>query len=441
MRRLFLGILGLPVLTLAGCFTTSGGSPTAERAVASGSAVREDTRMTLTTLDQHCMAFGERYVNAMADSCDEIEQGAKDLQARADVHLLKLRTATSVYDILTGSSPFAKLMDLIVLVELQYRVQVTDNVAVEDYGQDLAPPLLRALFEGRADVWRVADQVLKPEQRKILEHMIDDWRARNPDVHAVAGVRFNEFSEYRGKSILDGIPLGSGLLAPVSEATRQIEETRMLAERGFFLTKRMARLARWEAEALFNSMMLHPEIRTLDETAVRMAAILESLPGKIADERTAIVKRMEDREKAIGAIAQDVRGTVADVKETVKEFHPLLQESEGVLESANVLAAKFVSPEGAKETPKDSHPFDIREYTTTVRELRGLLESPAWTARLTEINQAAQSRVRDAGHEVDHLVRSFFWHAMALIVALIVLAFVLALTYRLILHRLPSRPA
>jgi hypothetical protein len=118
MRRFFLGILGLPILTLAACV---GSTPTAEAPVASGTAVREDTRMTLATLDQHCMAFGESYVNAIRNSCDDIEQGSKDLEVRANAHLLKLRTANAVYDILTGPSPFAKLMDLVVLVELQYR--------------------------------------------------------------------------------------------------------------------------------------------------------------------------------------------------------------------------------------------------------------------------------------------------------------------------------
>jgi hypothetical protein len=437
MRRLSLGILGLPALALAGCVSTSGGTPPGEAPVASGTAVREDARMTLTTLDQHCMAFGERYVNGMRNGCDDIEQGATDPQVRADAHLLILRTASSVYDILTGSNPFAKLMDLVVLVELQYRVLVADGVAVKVYGKESAPALVRALLEGRADVWRVADLVLKPDQRKVLEDMIETWRGRNPDVEKVAGVRFSEFSEYRGKSVLDGVPLGSGLLAPVSEATRQIEETRMLAERGLFLTKRMPQLARWQAEALFNSMMLHPEIRKLNETVVRVAGVLESLPARVAEERAAIMKRMEDREKAIGAIAQNVRLTAADVKEIVKEFHPLLQESEGVLETANVLVGKFSSPEGAKEVPKNSHPFDIREYTTTVRELRELLESPAWTTRLSEINQAAKSRVKDAGHEVDHLENRFFWYSALLLV----LAFGLALAYRLITRRLPSRPA
>lgn len=428
LRFLAVGVLVLLGATLAGCL---GSSAPAEPAVASGASVREDTRMTLTTLDQHCMAFGERYVNAMRNACDTIEQDAKDLQIRAEAHLLKLRTANSVYDILTGSSPFSKLMDLVVLVELQYRVLVTDKVAVRVYGLESAAVLLRALFEGRADVWRVADLVLKPEQRKVLEDMVDDWREKNPDAEVVANVRFSQFSELRGKSVLDGVPLGSGLLAPVSEATRQVEETRMLAERGLFLTKRMPQLARWQAEALFNTMMLHPEVRKLNETAVRVAGVLETLPARIAEERAAIMKRMEEREKAIGAIAQDVRATAADVKDIVKEVDPLLRELEGILKAADSLVGRVAPANGAKEPSKDSHPFDIREYTATVRELRELLESPAWSSRLSDVNQTAQFRVSQARQELGRLVRTILWSAAALIG----LVFVLSVAYRLLERR------
>ena len=434
MRYWTAGVLALLGATLAGC-SLSGNSPPAGAPVASGSAVRESTRMTLAVLDQHCMAFGERYVNAFRNATDHIEQHTADLEIRSQAHLHKLRTANSVYDILSGPSPFAKLMDLVLLVELQYRVWVTDKVAEKVYGADLAPLLVSVLTEQRTDVWRVADQVLKPDQRRIMEEMIDDWRKRNPDVEAVAFVRFSEFSEYRGKSILDGVPLGSGLLAPVSEANRQIEETRMLAERGLYLSKRLPQLARWQAEALLNTVMLHPEIRKINETAIRVASVLESLPGRIAEERAAIMKRMEDREKAIGAIAQDVRTAAGDFKETVKEIHSLLQESEGVLNAADSLVGKIAPADGAVEPAKDSHPFDIREYATAIRDLRALLESPAWTSRLSDLNQTAQSRVTHAGAEVRGLLHTLFWLAAVLIV----LAFGLAVAYRA-LGRKPRIP-
>jgi hypothetical protein len=209
----------------------------------------------------------------------------------------------------------------------------------------------------------------------------------------------------------------------------------MLAERGLYLSKRLPQLARWQAEALLNTVMLHPEIRKINETAIRVASVLESLPGRIAEERAAIMKRMEDREKAIGAIAQDVRTAAGDFKETVKEIHSLLQESEGVLNAADSLVGKIAPADGAVEPAKDSHPFDIREYATAIRDLRALLESPAWTSRLSDLNQTAQSRVTHAGAEVRGLLHTLFWLAAVLIV----LAFGLAVAYRA-LGRKPRIP-
>lgn len=436
MRQWTVAVLALLGATLAGCFSSLGTSPTVEPQVASGSAVREDTRMTLAALDQHCMAFGERYVNAFRNATDDIEQNTTDLEIRSQAHLHKLRTATSVYDILSGPSPFSKLMDLVLLVELQYRVWVTDKVAARVYGAALAPHLVAALTEERADVWRVAEQVLKSDQRQVMVEMIDDWRKKNPEAEAVANVRFSEFSEYRGKSILDGVPLGSGLLAPVSEATRQLEETRMLAERGLYLTKRMPQLARWQAEAFLHSVMRHPEVHKFNDTAARVAAVVETLPARFAEERAIIMKRIEDREKAIGAIAQDVRVSAADVKETVKEIHSLLKESEGVLKVADSLAGKLLPGQAGDEGPKGLHAFDIREYTATVRALREFLESPAWTSRLSDLNQTAQLRVTHAGTEAGLLLNSMFWRAAVLIL----LVFGLAIAYRALGRRTASSP-
>jgi hypothetical protein len=123
-------------------------------------------------------------------------------------------------------------------------------------------------------------------------------------------------------------------------------------------------------------------------------------------------------------------------------MHSLLQESEGVLKAADSLAVKL-APD-AKDPSKPSHPFDIREYTASLgealkalHEMRGLLESPAWTARVEEVNRAAQVRVTHASGEAQRFVDVIFWRA----VALIVLTFVLMAAYRAIPRRSASPPA
>jgi len=437
MRNTAPGVAVLLALATAGCLSTETGR-TADAPLAAGSGLREDTRMTQVVLDQLCMAFGERYVSAIGNACNQVEAASKELEPKAKAHNLKLRVASSVYDILTGPNPFAKLMDLILLVELEYRVRLTDKVAVKEFGPEAATPLLAALSKGREDVWAMADKVLKPEERKTLETMIDDWRAKNPSDEAIAFVRFNEFSEYRGKSILDNVPLGSGLLAPVSEATRQLEETRMMAERGMFMAKRFPLLIRWHAESLLYGAFRNPEVRKLADSAERAVAVAEAVPAKGAEERAIILKTLDEREKTVGGIVKDVRASVADVREIARDTHALLQETEGVLKAADILVGKLAPPRSPKDVPKESRPFDIREYTDTIREgltalreMRGLLESSAWTLRITEVNEAAQGRITQSSGEVKTLADVIFWRAAALIG----LVFVLGVAYRFIVRR------
>jgi hypothetical protein len=429
-------VVALLALSLGGCISTGGGAPTAAP-ITAGAGVREDTRVTLAELDQMCYAFGERYLVAIGNADHLVEHAQKDLEPRARAHSFKLNAASSVYDILSGPNPFAKLMDLILLVELEYRVWVADKYGVNWFGPEAAAPLSAALTEGREDVWKVADKVLKPEERKALEEMIDDWRAKNPKADSVAFVRFSDFASYRGKSILDNVPMGSGLLAPVSEANRQIEETRMLAERGLFLSKRMPLLIRWQAESFLNTAMLHPQLQKAIDAASRAAAAAESLPAKVAEERAIILKTMEDREKAIGGITKDVRATAADVKDIVRDAQALLKESQATIKAADELVTKL-SPAG---NTKDSHPFDIREYAQAVRdsvlavhEMKALLESNAWTTRVSEVNQAAQIRVNQASAEVSRMVDIVFWRS----IVLIVLVFALAFAYRATGRRAPK---
>jgi len=171
-------------------------------------------------------------------------------------------------------------------------------------------------------------------------------------------------------------------------------------------------------------------------------AVAEAIPAKVAEERAIILKTMDDHEKSIGAISKDVRATAADVKDITKELHSLLQESEGVLKAADSLAVKL-APD-PKDPSKPSHPFDIREFTVTLdealkalHEARGLLESPAWTARVEEVNRAAQTRVTHASGEAQRFVDVVFWRTAVLIV----LIFVLMAAYRAIPRRTAPPPA
>jgi hypothetical protein len=436
--RAAVAVLG--ALLAAGCTAPA---PAGEQKVELAAGVREDTRMTQVVLDQVCLGLGERYVTVVGNACSQVERSADRPERRARAHSFKLQNASSVYDILTGPNPFAKLMDLLLLAELQHRVWAADRHAAEVFGAEAAAPLAAALARGREDAWAVSDQVLKPDQRRLLEGMIDEWRKANPSAEAVAFVRFNDFAEFRGKSILDGVPLGSGLLAPVSEATRQLEETRLLAERGLFLAKRMPLLARWHAESYLNTVLVKPEIQKLSDAAVRAVNLAETLPARVAEERAAVVKLAEEHEKALGKIAGDVRATAADARLLVKETEVLLGSARETIQAADGLAKRF-------DTQGQARPFDVREYIQALqaatkaiaetqallKESGALLESPAWTKRVDEVSKAAHDRMSHAADEARRITDYITIRAAGLMV----LGLVLALLYRFLSPRERKAP-
>lgn len=451
----------LVVATALGACLTTSPSGSGDRTVAGSSGVRDDTRMTQLELDQLCMAFGERYLTFVGNATNQVERAADQPAKAARAHTYKLHAASSVYDILTGPNPFAKLMDLILLCELQHHVWGTEGLAAKVFGPMAATPLVEALARGRDDIWGVAALVLKPEQRTVMEEMIREWRVKNPTPEAVAFIRFNDFAAYRGKTILDGVPLGSGLLAPVSEAMRSIEESRLLAERALFLAKRMPLLARWHAESYANGQLNRPEVQALVASANKLADAASALPQDVAKERAIVLAAVEDRSTALGAIARDARAAAEDVRATATDARAfatdlkfvadaapnLLHEAQVVVTAADALAARVARK-------PDERPLDLREVsaalvqaTTAIAETQALarqgeglvadaralvhdgealVASPAWAARLADVDRALASRVDHASDVARALVDVIATR----VAALMGLAFVLVVAHR-----------
>src|SRR5688572_9166800 len=189
------------VLASTGCFGGMlGGSPSSDDSVPTSDAVKGDTRVTLVELDSYCMGFGERYLTLIGNACNQVERAVQDREIKARAHTFKLHAASSVYDIATGSNPFAKLMDLILLAELQDLAWGREELAAKIFGAEAAKPLVDALTEGRAEAWKLGDRILKPDQRQVLESMIVEWRAAHPSAESIAFVRFDDFATFRGKS-------------------------------------------------------------------------------------------------------------------------------------------------------------------------------------------------------------------------------------------------
>src|SRR5687767_5847734 len=109
MRMLSVG----PLLLAVGC-SALGDSPS-ERMVRGD----EGRSITVGEAEQRTKNFADRYVQLLSDAVDDSKGRVPDLARQGELHLLKLQSATSAWDIVTSSHPLQEMLDLFVQTELQ----------------------------------------------------------------------------------------------------------------------------------------------------------------------------------------------------------------------------------------------------------------------------------------------------------------------------------
>ena len=157
-------------------------------------------------------------------------------EQRRLAHQVKLVSVSGVYDIVTNAEPFAKLMDLLMVVTLQSYRWIDEDAAERTFGAR-SQSLIQAMRTLRVDIWGVAGRVLRAEQLQQLDALILDWRKRNPHVDILSYLRFDEVAGNRTNA-LDEIK-ATGLFGEIAEATKVADDARLLAERAFYQAKRM----------------------------------------------------------------------------------------------------------------------------------------------------------------------------------------------------------
>jgi hypothetical protein len=149
------------------------------------------------------------------------------------------------------------------------------------------------------DIWSIAAKVLTSEQRGELRQLILLWRKNNPDKVVYNYLRFSDFAAQRRNSTLVKRVQAGGLFKTVKEVTQQVEETRMLAERGIFLATRLPLLTGDFAEVWMSQLLVSPEtskiladVHTFSTVSERLATVAEQLPDKVMKDVSKLQKQM-----------------------------------------------------------------------------------------------------------------------------------------------------
>ncbi len=294
------------------------------------------------------------------------------------------------------------------------------RIIFEENLQEKFGPRLEPVIEGyrkaEKEIWQVSAKMLTSAQQQELYALIHKWRKSNPKIVFFPSVRFSDFSALRGDSAPDKTGSG-GLFKSVENATQQVEEVRLLAERGIFLATRMPMLTGLFAGVWFSQLANHPDMQKIlkdvnkfSEVSERLAKVAEKLPDQLAIERDTTIKQAMENitELTMATMDATVKKTMAMIdatakkvslerkaairqlmdefsaerKRTIEDFLNEDKRMRGLLSAVQLTLAEgnklIVSADslvkGLNLKPSEakaaapSKPFDIKDYQVTLKE-------------------------------------------------------------------------
>ncbi len=413
-------------------------------------AKKKDYVMTEVELQSELMSYADRFASIMTQALEDFETLNPKPQARQVILSDLVYSLSSVYTIAAEPNPQVGLLDMVAVTTLG-RIIYEDNIR-RKYGKS-TEVLVDGFRQLEKDIWRIAAKVLTKEQQAELRQLILYWRKNNPDKVVYNYLRFSDFAAQRRNSTLVKKVQAGGLFKTVQEVTQQVEETRMLAERGIFLATRLPLLTGNFAEVWMSQLLVSPEtskiladIHTVSTVSERMATVAEQLPdqlmkdmsklrwqtvnqvmkgidewsektlndvmARVAMEREAFISQFMNRLIGEQKIALEAILTEEQrVTGLVTELRKAIEGGNNLLLTANTLAEKFNVGEPSTK-PKDSKPFDIKEYQDTIAEVTTLVETTnqlVGTVGLEELLPQlidAIDRIEGEGEElIDHSFR------------------------------------
>jgi len=324
--------------------------------------------------------FATKYVTAINILLEQESSPERVWAAKSKFYM-----AASAVDIASSRYPRIALVDMVVLVTLN-RILWEEYALPEMYG-DSALVVIKTLRDSEEEAWNMAARVLTLEQRKELRALIYKWREKNPGFQGVSFIRFNDILELMGEdSVFQKETLPGGLFAPLTEATRAVDEIRFAAERAMYLLSRMQTNLGLQIEMVYHDLATGREVRQLLSDITGFRETVERLPAQISEERKNIMRDLESQEKTI-------RNVVGDIREMMRDGNDLISLVNETTKSVDTVSARIDS---MLRTPETGRPFDIMNYYNTVSlvsdsvkqansllaSMDELLASPNWEKRM-----------------------------------------------------------
>jgi len=360
-RALALAIAVLAAaLALAGCRSMS---PQARRDA--------ETAARQLQLQQENMRFADNYVLRLIEAVRVAELRSADPMQRYHLSGWMLAQATTAYSAASGENAVLGALDLVALATLSRAVI---EVSGPRRFPDQADAIVAMHRELETESWALAADFLTPAQQADLRRILLEWRAQHMDVETAPFVRFREFvsaapstSAQRGSGLpssLIGL-VGLDPMAGLDPAVRQVEQSRLLAERAIYYAQRVPIIVDLQLDRSLNRIAVDPDARALlaqtasmSTSAERFAAVAEALPDQFSKEREALIRQLSE---LLTTQQSTLLPMLVELRAALEAGNLTATSVDGAVRSIDTMVARFKTPPGAGARP--GRPFDITEYT------------------------------------------------------------------------------
>jgi hypothetical protein len=431
---------------LCSCNLFRGGSAKSEseQVVTKGEA--NAPKMTEVELLREVQRNCESYMSELNQAANDLVQHAGTPEAMLAAQRWKVGQSTSAMAVATGPRATSNLLDFVVLATLA-------SYAQQDYWRptygEAADQLLEVhrMFEEKA--WNLAHAVLGDEQQANLRTALDEWRVQNRDQQFTAFLRIPAFADIaKGASTGDPNKNMIGQLlkmvnvdpfSGLDPATREIERSRMFAERALFYAQRAPLLLSMQVELTTMEIGQLPGVQEALDATVKISDAVHQigeaaklLPETIEAQRHGLVTDLEASQPTLEKLLADTRTTLDQAHELSESLDKLTHSVDGFVGQfrGEPSAPPAPAAPGAQPGPEEGvalaasseprKPFDIRDYGATAREVTETTkELNQLVANIDQTLPELQRVLDDTEARGTRLVDRAFWRAVLLIALLL----------------------
>jgi hypothetical protein len=386
------------------------------------------------------MRFADIFANEINQATREFAERTGTPEGRIQALTWRIDYTNGMWRIASGQRPYAAVFDGIIV--LTFLRTVHESHWLPQWGE-ADRPMIDSLKRLEESIWSLAGEGLSEEQVGHVRKIVDTWLAGDPPSRIVDVAKLPGFGDLAGQGASGSSSVVGELtnmitvdpLSGLEPAVRQIEQTRIFAERAFYYMQHVPELLSARVELLMLRSGQSPDVQgvlasveRVSQAAASIAATAEALPASLSAEREAALSQVSteltaqreglvrDLETARAPLSELLTGTRSTVEAT-KQLSDSLEDTLRVLdafvgrfvkeEEPGAAPALAATPAG-EDTGPPARPFDINEYGAAaerigvaVRELGNTVTT--LDNSLPEVQRVLAEAAAQGERSIDHV--------------------------------------